>query len=195
MTIDADRPPPAGADNREARFIISKRGKVTRKLAAGPPALTKLHQRLIEVMVYGIERPLPHFPHIAPNAALPLETAAAICRVRLKSARLLSTFPIFQAELDREIARRRAGAKSRAMQVVIDTLDAALARPPGTATAAETKVALEAADRILGDQLGAPRGSAAQVNVQINNQNTTTPGYVIRLPAKDEPTTIEGKAE
>jgi hypothetical protein len=87
-----------------------------RKFEGGPPAgLTKLHLRLAEVMAHGIERELPHFPEIVPNEPLPLETAAFVCRMRLRDARELMKTTIFRSALSKEIASLRDGSKARAM--------------------------------------------------------------------------------
>jgi len=66
-------------------------------------------------------------------------------------------------------------------------------RDPGFGKAADRKVQLEAADRILALDGASGSRSGASVNVSITN-NVITPGYVIDLrdPSEILPSTIEG---
>jgi hypothetical protein len=62
-----------------------------------------------------------------------------------------------------------------------------------TNKAADRKVILEAADRILGDAIGTPNSAAVQVNIN-NAQTAIVPGYIIRVrsPEPGQPPKIIG---
>ena len=78
----------------------------------------------------------------------------------------------------------RDSAKPRALQRQIEFLN-----DKGAGKAADKKVLLEAADRIL--ERDSDRRQGVTVNVGVTAQ--ITPGYVIRLPPKREPAVIEGE--
>jgi hypothetical protein len=97
----------------------------------------------------------------------------------------LFTQPVFRKEVDRQLQALRDSAKPSALRRTIEILN-----DRSSNRASDKKVALEAADRIL-EREGASKGGTA---VNINVGPTIVPGYVIRLPARKEPPTIEGQA-
>jgi hypothetical protein len=110
--------------------------------------------------------------------------AADAARIKRRNARDLFTQQVFKRELDRRLQALREGAKPRALHRVIEILN-----DKSSNRAADKKVAMEAADRIL-EREGASKSGPA---VNINIGPTISPGYVIRLPPKREPPTIEGE--
>lgn len=107
--------------------------------------------------------------------------------MRLRTARNVLASSIGHKAQSQALAALRNGAKASAMHKIIELIN-----NPGEGKAADRKVQLEASRDILGlkDQ------SAAQVNVQINNNNHVKAGYVIKMPAEkpNEPTTIDATA-
>lgn len=172
----------------------------------GPPALTARHKLLIEYMVVGCQNPIilrrltrPAIidpdtgetvkPARSPEVGqqLSLVEAAELVGLRHRTARTLAQSKIFQKAMAAAVTELRNGAKAHAMQKVIDQLETTPHK------AADRKVILEAADRILGDQLGTPNAAAVQVNI-LNQQSTITPGYIIKTRAPEptqQPKTID----
>lgn len=110
-----------------------------------------------------------------------LEEAARAVGIRLRHARRVTASPIGQKALAEAIHALRSGAKASAMHKIIQ-----LANAEGDGSAAWAKVNLEASRDILG--IKDPK--SAQVNVQINNTQNVSPGYVIRDPRQAQ--TIDG---
>ncbi|SDQ99376.1 hypothetical protein SAMN05519103_00337 [Rhizobiales bacterium GAS113] len=148
-------------------------------------ALTARMRLMIEFMVHGC----PHQWHeaktgIAKGTPLSLAQAADAVGIRRRNARDLFGQSLFQKELNRSLQALRDGHKAMATRKILD-----LVETKGDGKAADRKVQLEAALIVTGD---AAKANSPSVNVNVVNQ--ITPGYVIRLPAKREPATIEGKA-
>jgi hypothetical protein len=141
--------------------------------------LNKLEERLLELMVWGVERPLPHYPEIAPRVPLSHLQAGDMLRMRRQYVRDLMQTPMWQRAMTAAVAALRNGEKAASWHTIIQLRD-----DPGEGKAADRKVQLEAAKTILGEQDKGP-----SVNVQINNATTLTPGYVIKPP-----TIIDGEA-
>lgn len=152
-------------------------------------ALTPKHRLLVEYMLHGVhhhtlcdrvivERPImtPDGPATIcrkPEVGEPLYLleAATVLRIRRRAARNLSAQPAFQRLLAKETAAFRDGARARATRRMVNLIE-----EPGQNKAADRKVQLAASMAVLGE--GDARGTT--VNVQVNN--TLTPGIVIRLP-------------
>jgi len=118
------------------------------------------------------------------GTALTLIEAADFLGIKRRQARDLFGQALFQKELGRAIQALKDGHKAEAVHKQIEIM-----RDPGARKAADRKVQLEAAREILGE------GEKRQgTSVNINVGPTLVPGYVIRLPAKREPPTIEGEA-
>lgn len=131
-------------------------------------SLNERHYRIINKMVYS--------KMTADQVALELRVKAAWVRALVQD-------PLFRAEFDRTLQAKRDAMKP-----------AALDRQGELVNSEDEHIALGATKAILSDG----KGSGVSVNVGIQNtvnQTTNVAGYVVRLPAKAEPVTIEGKAE
>jgi hypothetical protein len=203
---DDDQPqemPPAKARDRLTQLGYSK----TRLKPAVLKELSNGMRYLIELMVSGTQdeallgrlnpekeeartdpdtgRTIRVIRRLERGEPFTLEQAADAARIKRRNARDLITQAIFRKELDRQLQALRDSAKAKALHTQIQIMT-----NEGTGKAADRKVQLEAADRILereGQRQGGPT-----VNVNVNSQ-MVTPGYVIRLPAKREPIEIDGK--
>lgn len=116
----------------------------------------------------------------APGDQLTLEEAAEIVGMRRRTARMLIASPIGSKAMAKAVQALRDGGKVEAMRTIL-----AIMRDEGQGKAADRKVRLEAADRILGLQ---ETKAQAAVSVTINNTNSVSPGYVIRDPRSTAPT-------
>jgi hypothetical protein len=122
---------------------------------------------------------------LEPGEPFTLIQAADAARIKRRNARDLITQAVFQKELNRALQALRDSAKPRALQRTIEILN-----DRSSNKAADKKVALEAADRILERESASKSGPTVNVNLG----PTITPGYVIRLPPRKEPPVIEGEA-
>lgn len=193
-------PAPRPANRLEALGRSSGRRK--------PEVLTELtpqHRKLIGYMVNGctdekllepIKRKVPAVENgvavikeVSPRTGEPLllDEAADLARVRRRNARDLMKQPAFTRELSKAVDDLRRGHTAEAMHKTIEIM-----RDPGFGKAADRKVQLEAADRILA--IEAPGNAKSGVNVNITN-TVVTAGYVIDLrdPSEITAPTIEGR--
>lgn len=177
---------------------LGHRSTVSRKPPGGPPALTRRHLKLIDYMVNGcpdrdilahikravttIEDGVQVTRMVSPEPGTPLELieAADLLHIRRRNARSLSALPLFQKHLAKAVDDLRLGHTAEAMRTVIDVM-----RDPGFGKAADRKVQLEAADRIL------QRDSGTNISLQITNNVQMTAGVVIRLPASAPATALD----
>lgn len=120
-----------------------------------------------------------------PGDQLTLEESAELVGMRRRTARMLVNSPIGSKAMAKAVQALRDGAKVEAMRTIIGIM-----RDEGQGKAADRKVRLEAADRILGLQ---ETKAQAAVSVTINNTNAVSPGYVIRDP-RQAATTIDLQA-
>jgi hypothetical protein len=111
---------------------------------------------------------------IEPGTPLKLTEAAIMCRVRLRNARELFSYPIFKQALASELNALRESEKARSLATVVEIRD-----DPGNGKAADRKVRLQAAEMILGE--GEGKKSGTTVNV-FNGTQHITAGIVIRPP-------------
>ena len=164
----------------------------TRKPEGGPPELTARHRLLISYMVDGcphqsacdrvwIERPVVTQDgsaivtrHPRPHEPLSLIEAADACRIKRRNARQLAGFPIFKAELERQLRLFRDGERAANLHRMVAVRD-----DPGVGKAADRKVQLQAAALLNGDIGGAPT-----VNVNVGAQITA--GIVIERYRPDD---------
>jgi hypothetical protein len=170
-------------------------GRVERRLArsdrfggtkppSGPTELTAKMRLLIDYVVFGCGHVDICAAHgVEPNTPLGLVEAAGLLGIRRRQARELSTLPLFAAEMARQVAALRSGAKAKAVHRIIGLIDEA-----GEGSAADRKIQLEASKTILDD------GSKGGVNVNIRN-NVLSAGYIIDLDSPRAPPAIEGLIE
>ncbi len=166
-------------------LVMSRRGNLTRKPIGSkdsPASLSKLENRLIDLMAYGIERPLPHWPDIPAGVPLTAQQAGDMLRLRRSRVRQLQKEPGFQKAMAQVVNDIRSGAKARAMNRIVSLIDDA-----GDGKAADRKVMLEASRDILGI-----KEAGFSVNVNVNQAVAISPGLVIRDPREQtSQTTIE----
>lgn len=142
------------------------------------------HRLMAEYMAVGCSHEWGRRATGKPNGTpLSLDEAAKLCRVRVRQARRIFATPAFKRLLAQHIEDLRSGHKLEAVHTQI-----AVMRKPGD-RAADAKVRLEAAAAVLGEQ--GDKRSGVTVNVGVGVQ--VSPGYVIRLPGREEPQTIEGE--
>lgn len=162
--------------------------------------LTKLapkHRLLIDYMVNGC--PYPFITCMSRKAPteydqdatrpleqfepLRLEEAAQALGIRLRHARHLFNQSLFQKTLAKELTALRDGAKAQALHKMIE-----LVHEPGEGKAADRKVQLQAAQAILGEQVGP---TPPNVSVTVNNGPVLQAGIVVRLPASTKAPPLE----
>jgi len=200
-----ERSIPSPPTQRSSNRLESLGRSSDRRKPAILQELTPQHRKLIDYMVNGCsdERLLHHIKRkvpivengvaiikeVSPRTGEPLllEEAADLARVRRRNARDLMQQPAFMRELSKAVDDLRRGHTAEAMHKTIEIM-----RDPGFGKAADRKVQLEAADRILA--IDGPGSAKNGVNVNITN-NMVVPGYVIDLrdPAETAPPTIEGR--
>ena len=149
--------------------------------------LDKRSEHLLSLMVSGLDETERHFAEAAGvplGQPLALEIAADIVGMRRRHARYIFSQRVFQTELNRAVEEMRSGAKPLAMQRVID-----LVSIEGDGKAADRKVQLQAAQSILGDQVGPAPAKAATIN--ISTGPTLVAGVVVRLPQSAKPSPLE----
>jgi hypothetical protein len=101
------------ADARERRFIVSRGGRVTRKLVGGPPRLNSRMLRMIQLMVYGDEDDPEHTPYDVADAAKAVGYQA-------RAGRALMSAPIFSAALANEVEAMRRGEHARSLRTIVN---------------------------------------------------------------------------
>jgi hypothetical protein len=69
MTDSSEALSAPSADAPERRFIVSRSGRMTRKLVGGPTRLNSRMLRMIQLMVYGDEDDPEHTPYDVADAA------------------------------------------------------------------------------------------------------------------------------
>jgi hypothetical protein len=152
------------------------------------PALTPRAQTVLGYLVYGIEEPDPDHRDIPTDKPLGPYQVAAILGVRRAYIRDLMADPVFKTEIARATADARAELEPKAVSALGELLDW-----QGEGKAADANVRLNAAKTILSEDA---MGFSVNMNVQNNLVGGATQlGYVIRLPAKLKPPTIEGESE
>ena len=149
---------------------------ITRARSQNLDKLNDRHRTIINMLVYGVE-----------GRRLTTDQAADQLRMRRDYVASLMSDPLFLAEHDKALAAKRAAAKPAALDKIIETV-----HRHGEGGTADARLQYDAARTILGDD---PKSPAVQVNV--NNQVGVAfrPGYIIRLPAKPDPPTIEAQPE
>jgi hypothetical protein len=159
--------------------------------AAGEVALTERHERLAEIMVFGLDAPDDRLPEVAVGQPLTLEEAAVALSLKRRNARQIFGLPAFRKMLNEKIVELRTSAHPRMIRNMID-----IANDPGEGTAADRTVRLKASLAVLGEQ-AKDGGVTVNVGVQANVANIR-PGYVLDLSAlhgrrgrDDEPALIE----
>jgi hypothetical protein len=162
---------PASASER--RFMVSRSGRITRKLVGGPPRLNSRMLRMIQLMVYGHEDDPERTPYEAADAAKAVG-------YRARAGRALLNAPIFSAALAREVEAMRRGEHARSLRTIVKIRDDA-----GENTAADRRVRLEASRTLIGGDEG--EGLSVNVKVQNNSVNAIRPGYIVQLPPDFEP--------
>ncbi len=166
----------------------------SRKPESGPPTLTPRHRLLISYMVDGcphesacsrawITRPVMTEEgtgavtrHPRPHEPLSLIEAADILRIKRRNARQLAAFPIFKAELERQLQIFREGEKAMSLHTLVTVRD-----DPGLGKAADRKVRMQAA-MVLADM---NHGGGTTVNVNVGGPQMVA-GIVIDLREDDE---------
>ena len=137
-----------------------------------PPGLTRVEAQIAYLMVEGL--PVPRS----------LEQAAKDCGYRVRRARsYLADLPAFNAYRRQLLKERRNAEQARNLATAIAIRD-----DKGDGSAATKTVQLKACQFIEGPP------DKAGVTVNVNQQTTvaaTSPGYVIRLPAKSDQGAIE----
>jgi hypothetical protein len=155
-----------------------------------PPAsslkeLTDEHKQIIELMVHGLDvSGEVDGSHYEAGEPLPFREACRAVGAKLRRMREMYATPLFQSELNRQIAAQRTAERPKNLHVAKQIRD-----DEGDGSAATKTVRLKAIQSIEG------RDGQASVNVQINNNqtnNTIQPGYVIKLQA-DEPSHSQPK--
>ena len=183
MDPSLDPPATSPVDEARQRFLVSRRGNLTRK-PVDKTSLSKLEQRLLDLVCYGLDRALPHYPDVPPGQPLNPLVAGDMLRMRRSRVRTLLKEPAWHKAMAAEVAKIKSGASVRAVNRIVETIDEV-----GADKAADRKVRLEAAAMILGDAVGK---SAPSVNVNVQT-NVVTPGYVIDL--SPQPLTIDGEPQ
>jgi hypothetical protein len=166
-------------DAPERRFIVSRSGRMTRKLVGGPTRLNSRMLRMIQLMAYGNEDDPEHTPYDVADAAKAVGYQA-------RAGRALMNAQIFSAALAAEVEAMRRGEHARSLRTIVNIRDEV-----GENTAADRRVRLEASRTLIGGDEG--KGLEVNVNVQSNTLNAIRPGYIVRLPA-DLPPRGEGVA-
>jgi hypothetical protein len=168
---EALTPPLSGAPVK--RFIVSRSGRITRKLVGGPPRLNSRMLRMIQLMVYGHEDDPERTPYEVADAAKAVG-------YRARAGRALLNAPIFGAALAREVEAMRRGEHARSLRTIVKIRDDA-----GENTAADRRVRLEASRTLIGGDEG--EGLSVNLKVQNNSVNAIRPGYVLQLPDNFQP--------
>jgi hypothetical protein len=167
---------------------FSKAAKAMGLSQAPDPAdwvdLHEPYKSLVELMVYGFdEGGHVEGKEFYPGEPLTLSEAAKSVGVRLRRARQVAACKAFRTEFSRELAAMRSAEAPRNLRTAVAIRD-----DEGDGSAATKTVRLKAIASIEGKAEG-----GSTVNVQINNQqvNQVSPGYVIRL---DDPAPVIDQA-
>jgi hypothetical protein len=166
--------------------ILKKLRNVPATTRPTNPALTPRAQTVLGYLVYGIEEPDPDHPDIPTDKPLGPYQVAAILGVRRTYVRGLMADPVFKTEMARATADALAALEPKAVSTLCELLDW-----QGDGRAADANVRLNSAKTIMGEDA---KGLSVNMNVQNNLVGGATQlGYVLGLPAKFKPPTIEGE--
>ena len=140
-----------------------------------------LHE-LADLMVFGMDAPEEIAGSIVPAfQPLTVAQAAKFLDLRVKRARVHMTDPRFRQRYSANLQALRDGERVRNILTAVEIRDSL-----GEGSAADQAVRLKAITSIEGE---AKSGLTVNVNANVQNidARTISPGYVIRLPAKPEP--------
>jgi hypothetical protein len=168
--------PPLPANRRSAESALSQ--------VKPPEGLSDREAEIARLMTYGSpDAQIVMNEDIPADWPMSLEQAARFVGYRIRKARRLAgteEFVRFRGSLMREL-RESEGPRNLATAIQIRD-------DKGDGSAATKTVQLKACAFIEGP----PDKASVTVNVNTHTNVGITPGYVIRLPAKREPPTIEG---
>lgn len=140
------------------------------------------HLDVVDALVWGLEAPDDRLPGIEPGQPLSVASAATFLDMRRAYIRRLLEDRLFRATYDKAVSAQRSALAPEAIAAIGELIDW-----QGEGAAVDAGVRLRAAALALNDE----KAAALNVNVQLNNQLTFKPGYVVRLPPGDPlPATI-----
>ncbi len=129
-------------------------------------------------MIYGLEvDAVIEGAAIAAGTPLSLRQAARHVGVRLRGAREIADTALFQTAFNKTLLALRRAEGPRNLHTAIEIRD-----DPGDGSAATKRARLSAIDSIEGKS-----STGTQISVNVAQQTTINPGYVIKLPATSSP--------
>lgn len=182
---DASEVPTAGRDAAQATQLPRRAAVEPYSQRRKPTVLKELapkHRLLIEYMVTGSQHAsIANRVGLEPGVAMSLIEAADALRIRRRQARDLSRQDVFMRAHASELQAFREGHKGEALRKVVQVM-----RAEGENKAADRKVQLEAASRLLGDAIAQGSGGVTvNVGVGIGIGGAVSPGLVIDLTGDD----------